>query len=647
MKKEGMSKLNHSKFISEIDVKDEDDEASQEIILEEVEEKESDDNSEDNCKNIIAQFTKIKKCSILKYGINLSTEKIKYGNCHTCDTNLMYPICADCLRECHKRKGHDVREVDAPDFIVCGCGERMHHFKDAEKKKSKKYSSECPYSDWCEKSSLSTLYIVDERCVCEFCYKMCGYEGRGRPLEKEREMLQVCECEFLNGGTTHADLKKIYHILEETIDKNHLILGIEPVKFLNLLFLGKSSYESIFQNFQEMIQNLNSLSGNNKLILKDNFSSTNFYLSLNVFIKVVIKAKGNPMRYYDREISKKISFNLISNLLSHINYYDNKIFWHFLSCMLYLFRKVNVGFKTMSMSKFKLNDLENFSPFQRKNLFMFNSTIYPEASTQINFFIKYLNDLLNEDLQLPEACDVIIQVCCILKRLSGFYLFSGFEMTSFCVTLDNMFQYLKHLKTYHKQIKLFNIITKMLNYFIYAYNDNAFCNFVFENKKEDLSVVKFVFDKNELGRLISRNIIRIMYYTIAIKKLNKLIPKDHRFCENIIEHGIKILNLMLTQRDNYFMNITNMYLDIDLFSKTLEIPEDDEKFRKIKDEVQNIEKSFSSFFSFNLDNKEVIRAVNDSLEKIIMLAKAGETHPHLVKSNFFFSLMKTLFICNF
>ena len=642
-----MNKLNPSRFISEADIKD-DDEASQEIILEEVEEdKESEENSEDNCKNVISQFTKIKKCSILKYGINLSTEKIKYGNCHTCDTNLMYPICADCLRECHKRKGHDTREIELPDFIVCGCGERMHHFKDSEKKKSKKYSSECPYSDWCEKSSLSTLYIVDEKCVCEFCYKMCGYEGRGRPLEKEREMLQVCECEYLNGTTTHADLKKIYHILEETIEKDHLILGIVPIKFLNLLFLGKSSYESVFQNFQEMIQNLNSLTGNNKLILKDNFSSTNFYLSLNVFIKVVIKAKGNPMRYYDKEISKKISFNLISNLLTHINYYDNKIFWHFLSCMLYIFRKVNIGLKTMSMSKFKLNDLENFSPFQRKNLFMFNNTIYPEASTQIEFFIKYLNNLLNEDMQLPEACDVIIQICCILKRLSVFYLFTDLEMISFCVTLDNMFQYLKHLKTYHKQIKLFNIITKMLNNFIYSYNDNTFCNFVLENKKEDLSIVKFVFDKNELGRLISRSIIRIMYYTIAIKKLNKLIPKDHRFCENIIEHGTKILNLMLTQRDNYFTNLTNMYLDIDLFSKTLEIPEDDEKFRKIKDEVKNIEKSFSSFFSFRLDNKEVIRAVNDSLEKIIMLAKAGETHPHLAKSNFFFSLMKTLYICNF
>ena len=82
-------------------------------------------------------------------------------------------------------------------------------------------------------------------------------------------------------------------------------MGIEPIKFINLLFLGKTSYETIFQNFEEMIQNLNSLNENNKMILKDNFASTNFYLSLNVFIKIVLKSKNNPMRYYDKQISKK------------------------------------------------------------------------------------------------------------------------------------------------------------------------------------------------------------------------------------------------------------------------------------------------------------------------------------------------------
>ena len=149
-----------------------------------------DHTEEEECSHIIAEFTKINKCSILKYGISLSAEKIKFGYCHTCDTNLMYPICLECLIECHRKSGHDTREIEQPDFILCGCGERMHKFKECDKK-NKDFSAECPYNDWCEKSLLSTLYIVDEKCICEFCYRMCGYEGMGRPLEKEREMLQV------------------------------------------------------------------------------------------------------------------------------------------------------------------------------------------------------------------------------------------------------------------------------------------------------------------------------------------------------------------------------------------------------------------------------------------------------------------------
>ena len=616
-------------------------------LIESEEIKEPSENIEEDCHNVISEFTKIKNCSILKYGISLSTEKIKFGFCHTCDINLMFTICSECLRECHTKLGHETREMEQPDFILCGCAERMHKFLDNDKKrKNKKFSAECPYSDWCEKSLLSTLYIVNDKCICEFCYRMCGYEGKGRPLEKEKEMLQVCECENLNGSTTHVDLKKIYRKLEEIIDKQNLILGIDPIKFINLLFLGKSSYESIFQNFEEIVQNLNSVNDKNKMILKDNFSSTNFFLSLNVFTKIVSKSKYNPMRYYDRELSKKISFNLISNLLKNKNYYDNKIFWHFLHNMLFLFRKVNIGQKTMHMSKYKLRDLENFSPFQRKIIFMENISIYPEAQMHIEFFIKFLKDLLNEDIQLPEICDVIIQICAILKRLSCFYLFSGFHMNSFCVLLENMFQYLKILKTYHRQIKLFNILIKMLSYFIYSYNDNLFCNFVLENKKEDLSKVKFVFDKNELGRLISRSTIRMMYYSIAIKKLNKLNYKDNRTCERIIEFGVKILNLMISERDNYFMNSTKKDLDIESFLRAINLANDDDKYTKIFDEAKNIEKCFALFYSFTLDNWEVIRGVNDSLERVIVLARSSEMHHHFTKSNFFFYLIKTLYICD-
>ena len=252
-------------------------------------EKKEEINIEENLEDVFSQFIKIKNCSIISYGVKPSTEKLKFGYCRTCDINLMNRICIECLYECHKKYSHDIREINEPDYIVCGCGDKMHRFKVLERKNGLR-ADECPFSDWCEKSRLSTLYIVDEKCVCEFCYKICGYGDRGRELEKEKEMLQVCECEKLNGKLTHADLKHIFRILDELIStKDDLIMDISPEKFFNLLFLGKSSYESIFVNFEEMIVRIQELNPMNKLEIKDNFLSTNFYLSLCILTDIFRK----------------------------------------------------------------------------------------------------------------------------------------------------------------------------------------------------------------------------------------------------------------------------------------------------------------------------------------------------------------------
>ena len=92
-------------------------------------------NNDDNCNEVITEFLKIKNCTILQYGIKPTIEKVKFGYCRTCDLNLMNPICEVCLYECHKKYDHNIREINEPDNIVCGCGERMHKFKSIEKKK--------------------------------------------------------------------------------------------------------------------------------------------------------------------------------------------------------------------------------------------------------------------------------------------------------------------------------------------------------------------------------------------------------------------------------------------------------------------------------------------------------------------------------
>ena len=390
---------------------------------------------EENLEDVFSQFIKIKNCSIISYGVKPSTQKLKFGYCRTCDINLMNRICIECLYECHKKYSHDIREINEPDYIVCGCGDKMHRFKVLERKNGLR-ADECPFSDWCEKSRLSTLYIVDEKCVCEFCYKICGYGDRGRELEKEKEMLQVCECEKLNGKLTHADLKHIFRILDELIStKDDLIMDISPEKFFNLLFLGKSSYESIFVNFEEMIVRIQELNPMNKLEIKDNFLSTNFYLSLSVLTDILEKFKGSPLRYYTKEIVEKLSFSTIKNLLENIVFQDNIVFYEFLKKILYLYKKITIGTKTMLMDKYKIKDLVNYTPFLRKIIFHTNTTLFPESGEQITFFIDIITKLLEYDINSVEIYDVVIEICGILKRLSGFYLFNNTKMELFCIAI--------------------------------------------------------------------------------------------------------------------------------------------------------------------------------------------------------------------
>ena len=603
-------------------------------------------NNDDNCNEVITEFLKIKNCTILQYGIKPTIEKVKFGYCRTCDLNLMNPICEVCLYECHKKYDHNIREINEPDNIVCGCGERMHKFKSIEKK-NKLGADECPYSDWCEKSRLSALYIVDERCVCEFCYRICGYDGKGKQLEKEKEMLQVCECEKLNGSLTHVDLKHIFRSLEELIsNKDDLIMEMTPEKFFNLLFLGKSSYEAIFFNFEEMIQKIRELNSDNKFELKDNFLSTNFYLSLIVLGEILEKGKGTPLRYFAKEISNKLSFEIIKNLLENIVFRDNKIFYYFLKNMLFLYKKITIGSKTMSMDKYKIKDLVNFGPLLRKIVFMTNNEIFPEASEQIEFFIKILDDLLSQEIHLKEVYDVIIEICGILKRLSGFYLFKNVNMVRFCFAVEKTFSFSKFRNSHDKQIKLFSILTKTFVYFIYNYNDTSIYDYVL-GKKDDIKNVKFVFYKNELGRLISRNVIRMMYYVLIVKKYNKLSKAENNTCTRTLNYGSQILNLMFTERDTYFMNyIKRDYFPSYLF-KVLSIKSNTESYNIIKEETIKIEKYFNSFYVFEIDSQELVKEANSSLEKIINMSKNTDINPYILKSNYLFILCRIFYIVDF
>ena len=250
----------------------------------------------------INQFSKIKNCSILTYGIKPSTHLIPYGFCSTCDVNLIHPICSECLKTCHT--DHQIKTIEKPDYIICGCGERLHKFKIKVKVTNVITNTNCPYTDYNKLAGLNNIYVIGNYNVCQFCYNLCGHFGKGKILEKDFDVDYssfICECEKINNGITHTDLKYIYGKLGDFINNsnnNVYFNNLDPLKFFNLLFLAKNSHNALFSNFNETINEMSNLNEYNKMKIKDNFLVTNFFLSLNDFCLLASKIKNATLRYF-------------------------------------------------------------------------------------------------------------------------------------------------------------------------------------------------------------------------------------------------------------------------------------------------------------------------------------------------------------
>ena len=597
-----------------------------------------------NGKEIIKQFKKIENCSVMKYGIKRSPELIQYAYCLTCDDNLIHPICLECIEKCHKSYNHIVKYSEDIDHIICGCGEKLHLFNVSKKKNiQNQNTNECPYIDWCDRTGLNSLYNINGKCVCEFCLKLCGFE-KGDKLDKGYEMLQTCECEDINDGNCHTDLKQIFRKLEENLDDNNsFINNIDPIKLLNTMFLSKNSYKILFSNFEYTYNQLDNLNNDSpKFEIKKNFLGTNFYLSLHLFSKIASKIKHHPLRYFCNEIRNKINSQMLNKILTYTNFADEKPVWCFYSTFLTLFKKVYIGHITCQMPKFKIYDLENFNPIQRKCLTNFNQNFFPGNEEIIYFLIDILDNYSNYDIKTIDVYECFIQICGILKKLSEYYFFKPSMIAKFCFSIEKIFEFFNRYPHKEYQLKICFILIKTFHYMTLSYNDDIFLNNLNgnDNKLDDMA---FLFIKNEAGRIMIRLIIRILFYVLTISKGKAIEEKQRKIVKKITSHGMKILSYFILGYDNFTFTQektklhSNEYLEIINMSFSHEINK----------ESIFLENSYLSFYNGECDSDELITNVTKSLDRVLKYVKKNDDKNYLLKNNYYFCITKFLYILNF
>ena len=139
----------------------------------------------------------------------------------------------------------------------------------------------------------------------------------------------------------------------------------------------------------------------------------------------------------------------------------------------------------------------------------------------------------------------------------------------------------------------------------------------------------------------------MMYYVLVVKKYNKLGKSENKICSRTIYYGSQILELMFTERDTYFMNYLNRKQLPTYLFQVLSITSNNEDFTEVNLESEKLEKLYYSFFIFELDKKELIKEVNNVLEKIINLSKNMDINAYLLKSNFCFIICKIFYVIDF
>ena len=608
-------------------------------------EEEDDEDIKDKTLLPIVNFNKISNCTILKYGVKKSTEEIEYSYCKTCDYNSLKPICMSCIHKCHY--GHIIRFNFKKGNIICSCGQKNHLTMKIDNYKLN--NIECSCNEWNSITNLNYYYINRlKEPICILCHYYCQNDNNHNDkIIKVKKNSLIPKCSCLNKDI-HKDKRIIYEKLLNLISiSNDFNILLHPLQIVNMIFGTNNNFKILFEYFAVFMEDLNNSRKLNHII--DFFSKikridveySNIYKTLLIFEKIIEKTEKNNIYYYNEGAIKYFSFDLIKKFIDVLiqSTIDKKLFWHLNNKYLYLFHKIYINFKSKSLNKFKLQDLRYLNFFCRKAIFQKNRELFKDSQLIITFLINllvYINNVNN--ISSLDAIHCLKEIFCILRKLSCYNLIRNNDMVKICSNILESFNWIRNIKNYifknnqkdieskldfyrfnNILIKTFYVIIKMLQNFIYNFNDNMIDNILSNKKKypnlNDISIdnVCFICKKNELGEIIFKITIHIL--SILLNDYSKIHNKRIILIQNL---AIEILQYALDENDNYILNIKNSLLKPHFdFNVNNTIKEKNKFYNEYSNQANIISNALNQYFNFEKKLEEIIEIVNGSLNIIL------------------------------
>jgi len=630
----------------------------------------------------IENFNKVSKCSIIKYGVKKSTEKIEYSYCKTCDHNLVRPICLHCINKCHS--GHATNFIFRKGRIKCSCGEKNHYIVKINYNVIIK-NIICLGNEWNITSKLGFYYINKKnKPICILCHNYCESNNKKDKIIKLEDKKTVLECSCKNEeihGSHRAICEKIINLIT---DYNEFHILLHPIQFINMLFISNNNFKYIFEDFEIFNNNINN-ENSKEYFLKFrsiDITNTNIYKTLLIFEKMVQKkAKNNYIYYYNEKVLNYFSFKVIKSLYTRLEELSlEKSFRIMINKYLYLFHKLYINCKTQTLDKYKLADLKNLSFLQRSLIFTNNKDSLKEVDDIVLFLLKIFRNIIYKGSSSIESFECAKEIIAIFRKLSCYNLINNELMTKICINILKYFNFIRIIKSNFivpndedkiktkstndlkikkdsdtiKKIlfKLYYMIMKMIMNFIYNYNDNILNELIFNKEKYPdinsitLDNVCFLYKRNELGRFI---------YEINISILSSIFKDyDNFFNKKLIltkRIGMEIFHYSLNKADNYYLNIFNSINLVNYyykFSKNLLLNKN-QYYKDLIKQCNLLSNAFDLYFNFGQTIEEMLVVVNNALNFVFggELVKKIISLDDDMKNGFNFSQKLTILSSNF
>ena len=537
----------------------------------------------------------------------------------TCDPDQKDPICEECAEKCHKNfAGHYLsQKVIAKE--ICRCGFHNHTNKLMNKDdNNQKYVNTCLFFELTNKAEMKILFSNEENDLCLFCYNNC-LNSDDKILYstaniEENFTIDKCDCKHSN----HLDIKSTYNMISKINIREGEYSFLNYCLLFNSIFKSEMFFNNLYSSFRTnvnaILQNLDA-----PFEIDSSFIFSNFFRSLMTLNNLTSKHKF--MHYYCESSKQYFSFNILKKILSiKLKFFDENIL-KFKNTLLQTYFTVVVKGAMRTFPYIKADDLLQMTPVQRSYIsniikenkaytdLMNNPNHQNLVEFNINLFFSNTKYIYNESSYF----EFLKTITSCLRNLAKVELFNEQQKFKYLNLIEKLLnkifeqnkseskgQSKNDERTNQMMLKLFsNIMTTMLIFSIQM-NDNIFNNNYAEFLQKRSFDSNFFHSANQLGKLITRNLVVLMC-SIQAEIPKKIDDKIYK----IVNHSNDMLNMLISTQDFYFIGLKNSFcvnLKVNLRCLKETIPIELKFFEQLLiNRIETIEKGIVDYFDFKVD----------------------------------------------